>query len=69
MATAGSGDCLTGIILSLLGQGISVFNSAKLGVFIHGLAGDFAREKIGEDSLIASDIINFLPRAIRYIRE
>lgn len=69
MATAGSGDCLTGIILSLLGQGLNVFNSAKLGVFIHGLAGDFAKEEIGEDSLIASDIIKFLPKAIKYIRK
>ena len=69
MATAGSGDCLTGIILSLLGQGLSAFNSAKLGVFIHGLAGDFAKEELGEDSLVASDIIKFLPKAIKYIRE
>ena len=69
MATAGSGDCLTGIILSLLGQGLSAFNSAKLGVFIHGLAGDFAKEELGEDSLVAADIIKFLPKAIKYIRE
>ena len=69
MATAGSGDCLTGIILSLLGQGLNAFNSAKLGVFTHGLAGDFAKEKLGEDSLVASDIIKFLPKAIKYIRE
>ena len=69
MATAGSGDCLTGIILSLLGQGLNAFNSAKLGVFTHGLAGDFAKEELGEDSLVASDIIKFLPKAIKYIRE
>lgn len=69
MATAGSGDCLTGIILSLVGQGLDAFNSAKLGVFMHGLAGDFAKESLGEDSLVASDIIMFLPNAIKYIRE
>lgn len=68
MATAGSGDCLTGIILSLLGQGLETFNSAKLGVFLHGFAGDFAKDELGEDSLIASDIIKFLPKAIKYIR-
>ena len=68
MATAGSGDCLTGIILSLIGQGLETFNSAKLGVFLHGLAGDFAKDELGEDSLIASDIIKFLPKAIKYIR-
>ena len=68
MATAGSGDCLTGIILSLLGQGLETFNSAKLGVFLHGLAGDLAKAELGEDSLIASDIIKFLPKAIKYIR-
>ena len=69
MATAGSGDCLTGVILSLVGQGLDAFNSAKLGVFMHGLAGDFAKESLGEDSLVASDIIMFLPNAIKYIRE
>lgn len=68
MATAGSGDCLTGIILSLLGQGINTFNATKLGVFIHGLSGDIASSYIGKDSLIASDIVKYLPEAIRYIR-
>lgn len=69
MATAGSGDCLTGIILSFLGQGLDAFASAKLGVFLHGLSGDFAEEEIGEDSLVASDIIKYLPKAIKFIRK
>ena len=68
MATAGSGDCLTGIILSLLGQGLETFNSAKLGVFLHGLAGDFVKDEFGEDYLIASVILKFLPKAIKNLR-
>lgn len=64
MATAGSGDVLTGIIASLLGQGLSPFNSAKLGAYVHGLAGDIAKSKIGEYSMIASDILENIPYAI-----
>lgn len=68
MATAGSGDSLTGIILSLLGQGIDTFSAAKLGVFIHGLSGDIASYYVGKDSLIASDIVKYLQEAIKYVR-
>lgn len=64
MATAGSGDVLTGIITSLIGQGVESFNAAKLGVYLHGLAADIVKEKIGEHGLIASDIINTIPYAI-----
>lgn len=63
MATAGSGDVLTGIIASLLGQGINPLEASVSGVFIHGLAGDIAAQKTGEHSLIASDIIRHLPDA------
>ncbi len=63
MATAGAGDVLTGIIASLLGQGMNPADASVLGVFIHGMAGDKAAEKTGEYSLIASDIINALPDA------
>ncbi len=65
MATAGSGDVLTGIITSLLGQGLAPFDAATLGVYLHGVAGDLARDVVGEGSLIASDIIEYLPEAIR----
>lgn len=67
MATAGSGDVLAGIIGSLLVQGKSAFDSAKIGVYIHGLAGDIAAKETGEASLIASDIIKKLPDAFRYV--
>ena len=63
MATAGSGDCLTGVITALMGQGMSNFDAAVLGVYIHGLAGDIAAEKLGQISLIATDIIDSLPNA------
>lgn len=63
MATAGSGDVLTGILLALLAQGYNCEDSARIGVYIHGLAGDIAKEQKGEISLIASDIIDFLPYA------
>src|SRR5665647_635799 len=63
MATAGSGDVLTGIILSLLAQGYTPENAAILGVYLHGLAGDIAVEESGNESIIASDIINCLSKA------
>lgn len=63
MATAGSGDVLTGIILGLLAQGISSENAALAGVYIHGLAGDLAVLKKSEYSLVAGDIVKFLGKA------
>jgi ADP-dependent NAD(P)H-hydrate dehydratase len=63
MATAGSGDILTGVITALLGQGLSDFDAAVLGVYIHGLAGDIAAEKVGQVSLMTTDIIDSLPDA------
>jgi NAD(P)H-hydrate epimerase len=65
MATAGAGDVLTGIIVSLLGQRLSPMEAAVLGVYLHGLAGDIAAAARGEASVIASDIIDCLPEAIR----
>ena len=69
MATAGSGDVLTGIILSLLGQAYEPKLAAILGVYIHGLAGDIVSCKIGKEALIASDIIENLGEAIKKIKD
>jgi NAD(P)H-hydrate epimerase len=63
MATAGSGDVLTGIILSLLSQGYSSKIAAIIGVYLHGLAGDLAAKKMGYEALTAGNIIDFLPKA------
>lgn len=65
MATAGSGDTLTGICLSLLAQSYKPSTAAVMGVYLHGLAGDIAAKEKGEYSLIASDIIDALPRALK----
>ena len=69
MATAGSGDVLTGIILSLLAQGYTPENAAVLGVYIHGAAGDIAAEQSGYESIIASDIINCIGKAFIRIKD
>ena len=61
MATGGSGDVLSGIIGSFLAQGMDVVDAAVAGVFIHGLAGDFAADNLTPRSLIASDMIDALP--------
>jgi NAD(P)H-hydrate epimerase len=65
MATAGSGDVLTGIIGALLAQGVASFQAAKAAVYLHGLAADIAVANSAKAGLIASDIINFIPLAIR----
>ncbi|MBC7388499.1 MAG: NAD(P)H-hydrate dehydratase [Opitutaceae bacterium] len=65
MATAGSGDVLTGIITSFLAQNYSPEQACILGVFLHGLAGDLAASEIGQHSLMAGDIIEFLPLAFK----
>ena len=69
MATAGSGDVLTGILTGLLARGYSEEQACLLGVYLHGLAGDIAAGKLGKESLIASDIIDHLPMAFRSIQE
>ncbi|HQG77379.1 MAG TPA: NAD(P)H-hydrate dehydratase [Bacteroidales bacterium] len=68
MATAGSGDVLTGMILALLAQGYSPENAAVIGVYLHGLAGDIAAEKDSPDSIIASDIIENIGNAFKQLK-
>jgi ADP-dependent NAD(P)H-hydrate dehydratase len=63
MATGGSGDSLTGIITALVCQSLSPWDAARLGVHVHGLAGDLAARQLGQVSLVARDIIDYLPTA------
>lgn len=65
MATAGSGDVLTGIIAAFLGQGLSAFSAAKYAVYLHGFAGDLAAKEKTQMGMIASDIITKIPEAIK----
>lgn len=69
MASGGMGDVLTGIIVSLLGQGMSGYQGAVLGTFLHGLAGDLAALEVGERSLLAGDVIRHLPAAFRTLEK
>jgi NAD(P)H-hydrate epimerase len=64
MATGGTGDVLTGLIAAFLGQGLDAFAAAQLGVYNHGLAGDLARDDLGEVSLIATDLLTYLPKVL-----
>jgi ADP-dependent NAD(P)H-hydrate dehydratase / NAD(P)H-hydrate epimerase len=67
MATAGSGDVLTGIITSLVAQGYVPYQAAVIGVYLHGLAGDLAAQETGEMALMAGDIVEYLGKAIMEI--
>jgi NAD(P)H-hydrate epimerase len=65
MATAGAGDVLTGVTTALMGQGLSSFDAMVLGVYVHGLAGDIAAGRLGQVSVMATDIIDDLPEAFK----
>lgn len=69
MATAGSGDVLTGIITGLLARGYNQENACMIGMYLHGLAGDIAARELGEESVIASDLIQYLPYAFKRLNE
>jgi NAD(P)H-hydrate epimerase len=67
MATAGSGDVLSGMIGTLLGQGYAPSMAARIGVYVHGLAGDLAASALGERSLMAGDVVEALPGAFQQL--
>ncbi len=69
MATAGSGDVLTGVITALLSQKYSPIEAARLGVYVHGMAGDIVAERLGVQGVVASDIIDALPLALKKIAD
>jgi NAD(P)H-hydrate epimerase len=67
MATGGTGDVLTGLIAALVAQKLPAFDSAVLGVWVHGRAGDHAAADLGQAALTAADLLNYLPRALREV--
>ena len=68
MATGGMGDVLTGLIAGLMAQKVPAFDAAVLGVYLHGLAGDLVADSIGMDGLMAGDVLNSIPKAIKLCR-
>ena len=69
MATGGVGDVLTGLIAGLLSQGLAPALAAVVGVYLHGLAGDLACEQLGPEAMIATDLMEKLPEAIRAVKD
>jgi NAD(P)H-hydrate epimerase len=70
MATGGTGDILTGMVAGLIAQHPKkVLDATVMAVFLHGLTGDVARENVGEESLVATDLVRFLPEAFRRARQ
>ena len=65
MAKAGSGDVLTGMISGLIAQGMEIFEASCLGVYLHGLCGDLAKEKLTQYSVMAEDLVSFIPYALK----
>ena len=68
MATGGSGDVLSGILGAFLARGMSAENAAVAAVYIHGLAGDIARDNLGSESMLPTDTIGFIHKAFLKIR-
>jgi NAD(P)H-hydrate epimerase len=69
LASAGTGDVLAGAIAGFKAQGLPCFDSAICGVYIHGLAGELVKDKIGDAGMLASDLLPALPLAIRQLKE
>jgi NAD(P)H-hydrate epimerase len=68
MASGGAGDVLTGMVGAFLGRGMDPLQALQAGVYLHGLAGDLARDDKGEEGLIAGDILEAIPAAIRRVQ-
>ena len=68
MAKAGSGDVLTGMISGLIAQGMEIFEASCLGVYLHGLCGDLAKEKLTQYSVLPEDLISFIPESIKLLK-
>ncbi len=68
MATGGTGDVLTGLIAGLLAQGVETVLAAQAGVYLHGLAGDLAAERLGQETMLAGDLLDSVPAAIRQVK-
>ncbi len=69
MATGGSGDVLTGVIGAMLALRMKPLDAAVCGAYLHGLAGDLAQKSIGTFGMAAGDIVNFLPKAFKIIKD
>jgi len=69
LASAGTGDVLTGAIAGLLAQGLSLFDAAALGVYLHGEAGEMVKSKLGDAGMIATDLLPVLPLVIKQLKE
>jgi NAD(P)H-hydrate epimerase len=65
MATGGTGDVLSGVIGALLARGCDAWTASTAGAYLHGLAGDEAAARLGQESLLAGDVVSHLPRAFR----
>jgi NAD(P)H-hydrate epimerase len=69
LASAGTGDVLAGVIAGLAAQGLSHFDAAICGVYLHGMAGELVKAELGDAGMVASDLLPALPRAIKKTRE
>ncbi|MDD5701761.1 MAG: NAD(P)H-hydrate dehydratase, partial [Dehalococcoidales bacterium] len=68
LASAGTGDVLAGGISGMLAQGLSPFDAASCGVFLHGLSGEMVKSEMGDAGMLASDLLPVLPKAIRQLK-
>jgi NAD(P)H-hydrate epimerase len=68
LASAGTGDVLAGVIAGLLAQGLKLFDAAAAGVYIHGMAGEAVKERLGDAGMIASDLLPELPVIIKQLK-